>query len=188
MRPPAALGGAFLLLSGAAALAVLLPGGSSSDGNRSTQAVVAYQARVLPIVKDWGSVEVLGMRPAVSDLRAGTALARPEVVAAQARAWRASFNTDRARLAALTPPTELRSMASLMDDSLRLYLEAVDRFLDATKATGAQRRALIDQAISTVREGASVYDRASEVLHRVRKSHGLPLTQEFPHATAAGRG
>lgn len=197
MRAPAALGAAFGLVAAAASLAVLLTGGGAADTSGqpagtsgraadTSSAVVTYQAQVVPIVKDWGSVEVMGMRPAVADLRTGTDLGRPEIVAVQARAWRAALETDRAKLAALTPPAELRPMAALMDASMGLYLQAVQRFLDATAATGAQRGALLDQGIAAAREGADVYDRASAVLHQVRRAHGLPVTTEFPHGTGTG--
>lgn len=178
MRAPAALGAVTL------ATAVVLAGvgatASLGGGGADAASVVAYEQRVLPVVKDWGSIEVLGMRPAVADLRAGTTMGAPDVVRAQARAWRAALLVDRDRLRAARPPASLRRMAKLLDESLALYLRAVDDFTAATTVSGAARLARIEAGIARAREGAEIYDEASAVLAAVRRDVGLPASTGFP--------
>ena len=59
-RAPVLLGGfGLLLVASVAALAAADPRAASPSSTR--EALSAYQQRVVPVVKDWGSIEVLGM-------------------------------------------------------------------------------------------------------------------------------
>jgi hypothetical protein len=166
------LGGLGLLLVAAvAALATAAPPAASSSSTRD--ALAAYQERVVPVVKDWGSIEVLGMRPAIADLRAGDELGAPAVVAAEARAWRAGLSKDRAALASARPPAELADAARLLDRAMAGYLRATDLFLAATGAVGSSRARLVEEGIRTVSAGARTYDEASRRLHDVLRAHGV---------------
>jgi hypothetical protein len=178
VRAPALLGAASLVLATAVAVTAVV---GLSDGwhAQPKEPVLTYEAQVLPIVKDWGSVEVLGMRPAVADLRSGGALGAPDVVAAQARAWRGALLADRTKLREARPPRVLRQMAALLDDSMSRYLLAVDFFESATKLMGRSRLVRIDEGIARAKEGARLFDDAARVLAKVRRDLGLPPSIGF---------
>jgi hypothetical protein len=142
--------------------------------------LVAYEDALTPVVKDWGSIEILGMRPAIADLRAGTEFGRPELVAVQARAWRAALELDRRKLTDLSPPTALRQTHELLLDSMDRYLAATASFLAATAADAADRERLIDEGIRRAKDGAQVYNRASALLQSSRRELGLGSSPTFP--------
>lgn len=142
--------------------------------------LVAYEDALAPVVKDWGSIEILGMRPAIADLRAGTDLGRPELVAVQARAWRAALALDRRKLVELRAPGALRQTRDLLLDSMDRYLAATASFLAATAAQGVERERFIDAGIRHAKDGAQVYDRASALLQAARREVGLGPSQTFP--------
>jgi hypothetical protein len=175
------LGGfALLLLASVAALAAADPRGSSPSSTRA--ALAAYQERVVPVVKDWGSIEVLGMRPAIADLRAGDELGAPEVVAAEARAWRAGLAKDRLALASAAAPHELDDVVRLLDQAMAGYVKATDLFLSSTEVAGSDRARLVEQGISAVTSGARTYDEASRRLYDVLRAHGVRPSPVWGHA------
>lgn len=144
--------------------------------------LVAYEEALTPVVTDWGSIEILGMRPAIADLRAGTELGRPELVAVQARAWRAALDLDRRKLIDLSPPKALRQTHELLLDSMDHYLAATASFLAATAAEAADRERLIDEGIRQAKDGAQVYNQASTLLQAERRQLGLGPSPTFPDA------
>jgi hypothetical protein len=153
---------------------------SASAERSSTAELLAYERALLPVAKDWGSIEVLGMRPAVADLQAGGALGRPDLVATQARAWRAALQVDRDKLRALRPPAAARSVGPLLDRAMALYLDAASSFLLAATGPAAERTGHVDRGIEQARRGARLYNEASAVLQAARRARGLPPTADFP--------
>jgi hypothetical protein len=62
-----------LLLTG------LLVGCSSSKPQPTAAQLAAYERAILPTVRDWGSIEVQGMQPAIDDLRSGHGVPAPGI-------------------------------------------------------------------------------------------------------------
>jgi hypothetical protein len=159
---------------------------SASTSRGSTAELLAYERALLPVAKDWGSIEVLGMRPAVADLRTGGPLGRPDLVATQARAWLAALQADRDKLRALAAPASVRAAGPLLDRSIALYVDAASSFLAAATGPVTERVARIERGIDQARRGALLYNDASAVLQAARRAHGLPPTPDFPDL-GAGR-
>lgn len=167
-----------VVLVAALLLAVLVPSGGSS--HPSAAAVQRYEARILAPVKDWGSVEVLGMRPSVSDLLGGKGALPAAAVVAESRAWVSAFAHDRALIAAVRPPKGLGRCRGLL-------LRALDKYSDAARAFGraaatplAQRRPLIEVAVSIATDGDTLFDQGAAVLQRARVAAGLGISPDFP--------
>ena len=177
-----AAGGCVLL----AGLVVALRDNSGS-GTVSASSLQAWQAAIIPPVQHWGRIEILGMRPAISDLRAGTGV--PAVtIAGEAAAWRSGLSEVRRQMDAATPPVQLVGAARLFDQALALYLQAADTVAGAASGPAATRLALIDQAVRTAMRGDCAYDSASVVLQRARVAAGLGVTADFPDHTCASAG
>lgn len=171
----------------AAALVSLVVSGNADDSNVPARraAIEAYQAELLPLVQEWGQIEVQGMRPAIGDLRSGEGVP-PETVGGEARAWRAGFESLHAKILALHPPKEMRQAERLFDQAMQRYLDATVEFERAADGPAGERAAGIDRGISAARDGARLYNEASLVLQAARKEVGLPPTDDFP-SHPAGR-
>lgn len=156
--------------------------GDGEDGP-DRKAVEAYQAKLLPLVTEWGKVEVQGMRPAIGDLVSGEGVP-PEAVGGEARAWRAAFLDLRDKIRALDPPIELVPAELLFDNSMQRYIDATVAFEQAADGPVEARQASIETGIEAARDGARLYNEASMVLQRVRRAAGLPTSPDFPDKPA----
>lgn len=161
---------------------IALTAGGGDDGP-DPKAIEAYQAKLLPLVQDWGRIEVQGMRPAIADLVSGEGVP-PETVAGEARAWHAGFVDLRAKIAALDPPPELQPVEDQFDDAMQHYLDSALAFEQAADGPAEARTAGIEKGIAAAKEGARLYNEASMVLQRVRRAAGLPTSPDFPDRPA----
>ena len=157
-------------------------GGDTAD-EADGKAITDYEAKLLPLVQEWGRIEVQGMRPAIGDLRSGEGVP-PETVGGEARAWQAGLKDLRAKIAALEPPPALRRTELLFDRAMVRYIEAAEEFERAADGPVAGREAGIQKGIETALDGARLYNEASLVLQRARQQAGLPPTQDFPNHSA----
>lgn len=155
---------------------------SSHPSQRLSRAdVLRYQSQLLPVVRDWGSIEVEGMRPAIADLSSGQGVPA-RLIAVEARAWQSALTIDQSRLMKIRPPANLRPAVVLFDASIRSYLLAAATFRRAALAVPNERAALIDAGIKAARTGTQQYDAASTLLQQARRAVGLPTTSDFPQA------
>lgn len=145
----------------------------------SAAQLTGYERAILPVVQDWGSVEMLGMRPAIADLQAGTGVPAA-TIEGEARAWRAALAHDRDRLRAVPAPAGLAAAAALFDRAISRYLDAAALFQQATVVTGAVRTALIDQGIAAAQDGDGQFDDASLLIQRARARLHLGVDANFP--------
>ncbi|MDQ3758270.1 MAG: hypothetical protein M3394_10525 [Actinomycetota bacterium] len=152
---------------------------SRADDSRR-EAVLAYEKAILPIVSEWGRIEVQGMRPAISDLRTDGEGVPPDAIVTEAQAWQSALQGIRRRLAEQRPPSSLRPAARLFDQAVVRYLEAAEAFEQAARATGDAREAGIADGIDRVREGSRLYNEASMDLQAARRRAGLEPTPDFP--------
>ena len=139
----------------------------------------AYSSVLAEVADSWGAIEVLGMRPAVADLRTGEGVPADAIVT-QTRAWRSSFDDYRRDLEAMDVPHGLQ-------EAHRLFLTALDRYHDAARLFGdaAQRASHgqsfdVETGIEAAKVGADLFDRAATELQQVRARAGLPAHPAFP--------
>jgi hypothetical protein len=161
----------------------LLAGCSSSKPTKpqpTAAQLSAYEQAILPIVRDWGSVEVQGMQPAIDDLRSGTGV--PAVaIGTEARAWQGALQLDRRKLQAVTPPSGLSDCATLFDQSIAKYLAAAATFgRAAATPRGPRRDALINAGVTTAKDGDGLYDQASALIQAAHRRLGQSPTPDFP--------
>lgn len=145
--------------------------------------VLTYQQAVHPLTVEWGKIEILGMRPAIGDLREEGGVP-DEAIVVEARQWQATLADLRAQLAAVTPPPALERASALFDDSIAGYIDAARIFEAAASATGDIRERGIVEGIERVRAATKVFNEAALVLQDVRKRIGLGLTDDFPKEPA----
>jgi hypothetical protein len=164
-------------------LAIVLPSGGRP--HPSAAAVKRYEAAIIGPVKDWGSVEILGMRPSVRDLLGGKDTLPPAAVITESQAWLTAFAHDRELIAAVRPPTGLGPCRALL-------LRALDKYSEAARAFGAaaaiplyRRRPAVEAAVGIATAGDALFDQASTVLQQARLDAGLELSPNFPKPSAS---
>jgi hypothetical protein len=168
-----------VVLVAALLLAIFVPSGGRDHA--SAAAVKRYQAAILGPVKDWGSIEILGMRPSIRDLVGGKNTLPPSAVTIESRAWLSAFAHDRALIAAVRPPVGLGRCRGLLLRSIDKYIESARAFGQAAATPRARRTPLIDAAIASAQAGDALFDQASAVLQRARLDAGLAVTPDFPN-------
>jgi hypothetical protein len=196
LRGRGAAGLAAVVLALAVGFAAVLAGGHDSSGAHARKALVAYQAKLYPLVQEWGRIEVQGMRPAISDLQASEdpnavqdpasedVVVPPATVAGEARAWQSGLRDLRAKIAALPAPAVLVRAKRLFDQAIIRYIDAALLFEKAADGAVDQREAGIQRGIDAALDGARLYNEASLVLQRGRRALGLPTSPEFPNKPA----
>jgi hypothetical protein len=195
-RPPAraaslrprlvATAGIAVTLVVALLLAIFLPSGRRDHA--SATAIKRYEKAIIGPVKDWGSVEILGMRPSVPDLLGAKGALPPSAVITESQAWLSAFAHDRALIAAVHPPVGLGPCRGLMLRALDKYSEAARTFGRAAATPLARRRPVIEAGIASATAGDALFDRASAVLQRARHDAGLPPSTDFPNPASSGAG
>lgn len=144
----------------------------SSEAPPDPAEVQAFTTGLVPIVQDWGAVEILGMRPAVADLRDGTGVP-PITIVTEAQAWQAAFDGYERDLEALGTPRGLEDVVAQLRLSLSRYRDAAAAF-EAAAAAAAEGQAFdLDVGIDAASEGAETFDDAVATLNLVRRAVGL---------------
>jgi hypothetical protein len=168
-------------LAVSAVVSAACTGGTPHRPQPSAGELAAYEKAILPIVQDWGSIEVEGMQPAVDDLRSGTGV--PAVsIGGEARAWRSALQADRAKLAAVSAPPGLSDAPPLFDRSISAYLDAAQLFGRAAAApAGPRRNALIDAGVAAAKTGDRLYDAASALIQAAHRRLGQSPSPDFPN-------
>ncbi|MBV9097089.1 MAG: hypothetical protein JO079_03435 [Frankiaceae bacterium] len=172
--------GIVAVLVAALVLAIVLPAGGRSHA--SAAAVQRYENAILGPVKDWGSIEVLGMRPSIKDLfQQGKDVLPASAVITESRAWLSAFAHDRALIAAVRPPVGLGRCRALMLRALDKYVEAARGFGQAAAKPLSERRPIVETAVTAASDGDALFDQASAVLQRARRAAGLGVSTNFPN-------
>lgn len=146
--------------------------------------VDAYTEAIAGIAESWGAIEVLGMRPAVTDLRTGEGVPAATIVT-QATAWRSSFASYRRELDAMTVPAALTEAHRLFLAALERYDEAAGQFGDAAGRAARGVDFDIQPGIAAAETGAGLFDRAAAGLQEVRARAGLSPSPSFPSGLEA---
>jgi hypothetical protein len=149
--------------------------------------VTAFQAAAKDPIQHWGKIEVLGMRPAIADLRQGTGVP-PALIAAEARAWEAGLADIGRQLDAIEVAADLRSTMALFQGALAEFLRSARFVEQAASVPGAARGALIDTAIAAAQHGDCLYDDGGVALQQARGRAGMGGTADFPSHPCASAG
>jgi hypothetical protein len=182
MRARGAAAVTAVVLLGLSAAGVTAYLGSRHDGNggRLTRSeLAAYQAGILPPLREGGVVVEQRMKPAVSGLAQAPAAALAQV-AADAPSWVGQLAAVRTKVAAVPAPAELAEAAAGFDRALARYAEAARQFGAAADAPAASRAAAAAAAVDVARDADALYDGASAVIQRARRRLGLGPTPDFP--------
>jgi hypothetical protein len=170
-----------------AALVVVAVLGARSASAPRTDELVAFEAAIHDPIQHWGKIEVLGMRPAMFDLRRGSGVPAA-AIAEEARQWQEGMREIGRQLAAAHAPASESQVVPLFTRALAGYVNAaalVERA--AGSDAGSARNALLDEAISSAQHGDCVYDDASMAIQHARLQAGLGTTIDFPDHACAGR-
>jgi hypothetical protein len=176
----------------AAALAAVLVGGALGAGayafrhhdaparpRLTTAELSAYQAGVLPPLREGGQVVEQELKPAVADLAAGK-VSGP-AFAAQTTGWLGRLAEVRRQVAGVVPPPDLRPAADGFDRALARYADTVRAFGAAASASKAGREAALANAYEVALDADHLYDTASAVIQQWRRRLGLGTTPDFPN-------
>ncbi|MDQ1437254.1 MAG: hypothetical protein QOK43_883 [Acidimicrobiaceae bacterium] len=178
-----------LVLAATVGLTALISGHHPGGDAGARRALLNYQERLVPLVQEWGKIEVQGMRPAIADLRSGPDPTSddsvpPEAIGGEARAWQAGLKSLRVKIARLPAPSALARTKALLDRAIARYIEAAVEFEKAAIGPVESRSTGIDKGIDAASDGARIYNDASVLLQRARHSVGLSDTDAFPNHPA----
>lgn len=162
----------------AVAVATILVIGRGGSG-LSRKQVLTYHEKLLPLVTEWGKIEIQGMRPAIADLDSGEGVPA-EMIAGEARAWTEGLEELREKIRRLPAPGSLGRANRLFDESIVFYIDAARTFERAALGPAQDRAKGVDKGVHQASEGARVYNKASMVLQAARRSVGLPTSSDFP--------
>jgi hypothetical protein len=138
-------------------------GGSGSGGSHPTQTPslsAASAQQVESLIRDWGSVAVQGMRPAIHDLSTPGGVPRAGI-ATEATAWIAALTHDREQLQGVDAPGSYEPTRRLLLRSLDGYLRAAAIVHGAAKQPDFQRReAALERAVRVLTAADALYEQA----------------------------
>ena len=141
------------------------------EKQRDARRVIAYAHEIEPLAKEGGQLVVTEMRPSIADIQSGKV--SPEQFRLYAARWRARFVQIRNGFHAVDHSDDLEAIASVYDRSLRLYIEAIDGFVEASRAPIDQMNTAFQPAIKDAEEADSTYDVASHLLSAEFRRLGL---------------
>ena len=153
--------------AGTAAAVAALADGSKHPTPRTSLIVGPerlYERSVAPLIRDWGSVAVEGMRPGIADLASPGGLPRL-TAATEAKAWAAAFRHDREQLLRIPVPSGYVRYQQLLLQSLDGYLRAsaiVERA--AHQADPAARHRTLERAAHVLTVADQVFEQARRVI------------------------
>ena len=112
------------------------------------------------MLRDWGSIAVQGMRPAIRDLSTAGGVPRAGI-ATEADAWTAALKDDRAKLQHIAAPPSYEPTRQLLLRSLDGYLKgAAIVHRAAQQADPARREATLEHAVRVLTSADALYNQA----------------------------
>lgn len=149
------------------------------------RAVLAYEAAIRKPAEEAGVAIVLGIRPDITDFRAGRLSDAVFRVDMQARA--VQFATSHQAFREATAPEALADAAAGFDQAFRYYRLAVLALFEAGAVAGHDREQWLELGARLGDEGDDVYDRAAAAVQRERLRVGLPRRDDLPDPRGDGR-
>ena len=156
-----------------------LPEDETPPPRLTEEQLLAYEAALLPHLREGGKTVERGMKPGVDDLL-NKHVVPPATIAVEAETWAADLTRVRTALAAVEPPPQLTEVSQLFDDSLDAYVQAAHVFAEAARAPEAQRRAIANRGYDLGRTADRIYDSASRIIQTARRNLGLGPSSDFP--------
>lgn len=154
-----------LLFGGALALAFVADDGDDAPEPRPARggaAVAAYRQAIEPAAREMGTAIVLGIRPDITDFRAGrisAAVFRDDMVARARQFAAAAAAFDRASV-----PEGLHEADRLFALAIERYQLAVSALFEAGGVDGVAREQLLRLGASLGDGGDELYDRADALV------------------------
>lgn len=141
---------------------------------------LAWEAAILPELQAGGKTVEQGMKAAVDDL-VNRHVVPPAVIATEADAWVSSLTATRGRVAAVATP-------EVLQPAVRDFLAAIDGYVAAAREfraaalapAGAERDRLVANGRAKGEAADDIYDRGGFLVQDVRRSVGLPESDNFP--------
>jgi hypothetical protein len=186
-KRPGSLRRAVVLALGVAVVVAVVVAAITRPSAPAGSRITAFQSAIHEPIQHWGKVEVLGMRPAMDDLRRGAGVP-PPAIAREARAWQGGLALVGRQLAAVAVPNGLSRAMTLFTRALAEYVHAAVLVEQAASTDGADRASLLDAAVQTAQHGDCLYDDASVEIQRARGDAGLAPTIDFPNHPCPGAG
>ena len=122
-----------------------------------------YQQQVETLIRDWGSVAVQGMRPAIADLAHPGGVPRAGI-ATEATAWASALKHDREQLQQVVAPASYEPTRQLLLRSLNGYLRAAAIVHAAAQQPDrSRRRAALERAVRVLTSADRLFDRARAI-------------------------
>ena len=125
-----------------------------------SSAPAAYEQQVQAVLRDWGSIAVQGMRPAIRDLSSPGGVPRAGI-ATEADAWTAALKHDRRELQSIAAPPSYEPTRQLLLRSLNGYLRGAAIVGHAAHQSDAkQRETTLERAVRVLTAADAVYNQA----------------------------
>lgn len=125
-----------------------------------SSAPAAYEQQVQAVLRDWGSIAVQGMRPAIRDLSTAGGVPRAGI-ATEAAAWTAALKDDRAQLQHIAAPPSYEPTRLLLLRSLDGYLRAAAIVHHAAQqGDPSLREAALEHAVRVLTSADALYNQA----------------------------
>lgn len=141
---------------------------------------VAWEKEMLPHLQAGGKTVQLGMKAAIDDL-VNRHVIPAHVIAKEADAWAESLTATKGRVAAVPTPEVLLPARADFVAALEEYVAAAREFKKAALApAGKQRDDLVAAGIARGEAADDIYDRGGFLVQDVRRSIGLPESDNFP--------
>lgn len=180
-----------LVVVAAAVISALGSNASSTNARRQVAAMrydraslLAWEARVVPLVQQGGQVVEDGMKPAINDLLYQH-VTPPAFIVHEAQAWAQALTRVRTQLAALTPPSSMQSATGFLDRAMAGYVSAAHAFRRAAASpAGHVRRHFVRVGRHRGVAADALYDNAAALIQRERHRVGLPTDVNFPSGNA----
>jgi hypothetical protein len=141
---------------------------------------VAWEQEMLPHLQAGGKTVEHGMKAAIDDLQ-NRHVVPASVIAGEADAWIESLTATKARVAAVPTPEVLLPARADFVAAIEEYVAAAREFKKAALApAGKQRADLVAAGIAHGEAADDIYDRGGFLVQDVRRSVGLPESDNFP--------
>jgi hypothetical protein len=140
----------------------------------------AWESAMLPELQAGGRTVEQGMKAAIDDLQ-NRHVVPPATIATEADAWVESLTATKGRVAAVVTPDVLKPAQRDFLAALDGYVAAAREFKKAALAPeGAARQTLVENGIRHGEAADDIYDRGGFLVQDVRRSVGLPESDNFP--------
>lgn len=160
-------------------VALTASGLSGSPSRLTASRLATYERALTPAMKDGGATVQQGVKPAIDDLVRRHILPAADI-AAEADRWASVLEHDRALVADVAAPSQLRAAQHAFLAAFDSYVAAARNLGRAARSGGSERSRWLDEVYAAGQLGDKTYDEASRDLQQARHALGLPSNPDFP--------